>query len=121
MIVEGSLRTTARRGSCGAPTPTRALLGDQPPPRGWCAWPSWETSRRWPSWPTSSRCWRRHRRRQTPLADAIGQAGAAGIGWGATLAHAEAKALARAGDPGAAEALTCARDAAMAADGAPTS
>ena len=51
------------------------------------------------------------------LADAIWQAGAAAIGWGATLEHAEAKALARAGDAGAAEAMTRARDAATSARG----
>ena len=51
------------------------------------------------------------------LADAIWQAGAAAIGWGATLEHAEAKALARAGDSGAADALTAARDAAIRSPG----
>ncbi len=48
------------------------------------------------------------------LADAIWQAGAAAIGWGATSEHASAKALARAGDGGAAGALTAARDAIIA-------
>jgi hypothetical protein len=51
------------------------------------------------------------------LADAVWQAGAAAIGWGATPAHAAAKALARAGDERAAAALTGARDAVMAAGG----
>jgi hypothetical protein len=55
------------------------------------------------------------------LADAVWQAGAAAIGWGATPAHTAAKALARAGDPRAAEALTCARDAVLAAAGGPPS
>ena len=48
------------------------------------------------------------------LADAIWQAGAAAIGWGPTPQHAAAKALARAGDPGAARALTGARDSLLA-------
>jgi len=52
-----------------------------------------------------------------PLADAIWQAGAAAIGWGATPEHAAAKALARAGDRGAVRALTGARDAVLAAGG----
>lgn len=39
------------------------------------------------------------------LADAIWRAGAAAIGWGATEAHERAKAMARAGEPGATEAL----------------
>jgi hypothetical protein len=51
------------------------------------------------------------------LADAVWQAGAAAIGWGATPAHAAAKALARAGGTGAVEALTGSRDAAVAAAG----
>ena len=51
------------------------------------------------------------------LADAIWQAGAAAIGWGATLEHAEAKALARAGDSRAADALTAARDATIRSPG----
>ena len=55
------------------------------------------------------------------LADAVWQAGAAAIGWGATPAHTAAKALARAGDPRAAEALTSARDAVLAAAGGPPS
>ena len=55
------------------------------------------------------------------LADAIWQAGAAAIGWGATPAHAAAKALARSGDVGAAQALTGARDAVLAAAGGPPS
>jgi hypothetical protein len=55
------------------------------------------------------------------LADAIWQAGAAAIGWGATPEHAVAKALARAGDRGAVRALTGARDAVVAtAGGAPS-
>jgi hypothetical protein len=54
------------------------------------------------------------------LADAVWQAGAAAIGWGPTSAHAEAKALARAGDSGAVTALTGARDAVLAAPGAPS-
>jgi hypothetical protein len=45
------------------------------------------------------------------LADAIWQAGAAAIGWGQTGEHAAAKALARAGVSGAAEALNASRDA----------
>ena len=44
------------------------------------------------------------------LADAIWQAGAAAIGWGAVPEHDAAKALARAGDDGAAAALERARD-----------
>jgi hypothetical protein len=55
------------------------------------------------------------------LADAVWQSGAAAIGWGATPAHTAAKGLARAGDPGAARALTGARDAVLAAAGAPPS
>jgi hypothetical protein len=55
------------------------------------------------------------------LADAVWQAGAAAIGWGATREHAAAKALARAGDPGAGRALTRARDAVLSAHGGPTS
>jgi hypothetical protein len=51
------------------------------------------------------------------LADAVWQAGAAAIGWGTTTRHAEAKALARAGDDGAAEALAEARDAVVSAAG----
>jgi hypothetical protein len=51
------------------------------------------------------------------LADAIWQAGAAAIGWGATPAHAAAKAMARAGDDGAERALTGARDAVLATAG----
>jgi hypothetical protein len=51
------------------------------------------------------------------LADAIWQAGAAAIGWGATPQHADAKALARGGDGRAADALTAARDAVMATPG----
>jgi hypothetical protein len=47
------------------------------------------------------------------LADAIWQASAAAIGWGHTVEHAAAKALARAGDSGAAEALAGAREAAI--------
>jgi hypothetical protein len=39
------------------------------------------------------------------LADAIWQAGAIAVGWGASDIHAAAKALARGGDPAAAEAL----------------
>jgi hypothetical protein len=52
------------------------------------------------------------------LADAVWQAGAAAIGWGATPAHAAAKALARAGGSGAVEALTGSRDAVV--GGAPS-
>jgi hypothetical protein len=55
------------------------------------------------------------------LADAIWQAGAAAIGWGATREHTAAKALARTGDPGAAQALTRARDAVLSAAGGATS
>jgi hypothetical protein len=51
------------------------------------------------------------------LADAVWQAGAAAIGWGSTLAHARAKALARAGSENAVEALTGARDAVVAGGG----
>jgi hypothetical protein len=51
------------------------------------------------------------------LADAVWQAGAAAIGWGPTPAHSAAKALARAGDRGAVEALTESRDAAVAGGG----
>jgi hypothetical protein len=51
------------------------------------------------------------------LADAIWQAGAAAIGWGATPEHADAKALARTGNRAATEALTAARDAAIATTG----
>ena len=47
------------------------------------------------------------------LADAIWQAGAAAIGWGQTVEHAAAKALARAGDSGAVDALNASRDAAV--------
>jgi hypothetical protein len=49
------------------------------------------------------------------LADAVWQSGAVAIGWGTTAAHVAAKGLARAGDPGAARALTGARDAVLAA------
>lgn len=45
------------------------------------------------------------------LAEAIWQAGAAAIGWGADAEHEAAKALARAGDDGAAAALERVRDA----------
>ncbi len=45
------------------------------------------------------------------LANAVWQAGAAAIGWGAVPEHETAKALARAGDGGAAAALERARDA----------
>lgn len=55
------------------------------------------------------------------LADAVWQAGAAAIGWGTTPAHAAAKALARAGDDRAADALTDARRALLAAAGGPPS
>jgi hypothetical protein len=44
------------------------------------------------------------------LAEAVWQAGAAAIGWGAGPAHQAAKALARSGDAGAAAALERARD-----------
>ena len=56
-----------------------------------------------------------------PLADAVWQGGAAAIGWGATREHTAAKALARAGDPGATQALTRAREAVLSAPGGPTS
>jgi hypothetical protein len=46
-----------------------------------------------------------------PLAEAVWQAGAAAIGWGGSSAHHAAKALARAGDNGAAAALQRASDA----------
>jgi hypothetical protein len=39
------------------------------------------------------------------LAEAVWEAGAVAVGWGTTPAHEAAKALARAGDPGAADAL----------------
>jgi hypothetical protein len=55
------------------------------------------------------------------LADAIWQGGAAAIGWGTTPEHTAAKALARAGDAGAAAALTGARDAVVAAGQGPPS
>jgi hypothetical protein len=55
------------------------------------------------------------------LADAVWQSGAAAIGWGTTAAHVAAKGLARAGDPGAARALTGARDAVLAAASGPPS
>jgi hypothetical protein len=55
------------------------------------------------------------------LADAIWQAGAAAIGWGTTPQHTAAKALARAGDDRAAQALTDARDAVLAATAGPPS
>jgi hypothetical protein len=51
------------------------------------------------------------------LADAIWQAGAAAIGWGTTTRHTAAKALARAGDGGATQALTGARDAVLSGPG----
>ena len=47
------------------------------------------------------------------LADAVWQAGAAAIGWGQTVEHTAAKALARAGDSGAADALNASRAAAL--------
>lgn len=50
----------------------------------------------------------------TELATAIWDAGAVAIGWGPTPGHEAAKALARAGNRGAAEALARARAAAMA-------
>jgi hypothetical protein len=46
------------------------------------------------------------------LADAIWQAGAVAVGWGSGDAHVTAKALARAGDPGALQALRAAARAA---------
>jgi hypothetical protein len=46
-----------------------------------------------------------------PLAEAVWQAGAAAIGWGGSSGHHAAKALARAGDSGAAAALQRAGDA----------
>ncbi len=55
------------------------------------------------------------------LADAVWQAGAAAIGWGTTSEHTAAKALARAGDHRAVEALTGARDAVVASAGGPPS
>ncbi|HYZ79889.1 MAG TPA: hypothetical protein VE571_01390 [Solirubrobacteraceae bacterium] len=48
------------------------------------------------------------------LAEAIWHAGAAAIGWGQTVEHAAAKALARAGDRAAADALTSASEAVIA-------
>ncbi len=51
------------------------------------------------------------------LADAVWQAGAAAIGWGATPEHARAKALARTGGEGAVRALTAARDAVVGGGG----
>jgi hypothetical protein len=42
------------------------------------------------------------------LAEAVWEAGAVAVGWGATPGHQAAKALARAGDPSAAEALRAA-------------
>ncbi len=51
------------------------------------------------------------------LAEAVWEAGAVAIGWGATRAHEKAKGLAREGDPLAAAAL---RDAAAAARGRPS-
>ncbi len=51
------------------------------------------------------------------LADAVWQAGATAIGWGSTPEHAVAKSRARAGDNGAAQALTAARDKVLAAGG----
>lgn len=55
------------------------------------------------------------------LADAIWQAGAAAIGWGSTPQHRAAKALARAGDPAAARALSAARDSLLATGSGPPS
>ncbi len=46
-----------------------------------------------------------HVARDPELADAVWTAGAVAIGWGTDARHAHAKALARAGDPGAAAAL----------------
>ena len=46
------------------------------------------------------------------LAEAVWEAGAVAVGWGATPAHMAAKALARTGDPSAAEALRAAARAA---------
>jgi len=51
----------------------------------------------------------------------VWQAGATAIGWGITAEHTAAKALARAGDARAAQALTGARDAVLAAAGGPPS
>jgi hypothetical protein len=51
------------------------------------------------------------------LTDAIWQAGAAAIGWGTTPEHTAAKALARAGDHRAAQALTAARESVLATAG----
>jgi hypothetical protein len=51
------------------------------------------------------------------LADAVWQAGAAAIGWGSTPAHAQAKAVARAGGENAVQALTSARDEVVAGGG----
>jgi hypothetical protein len=51
------------------------------------------------------------------LTDAIWQAGAAAIGWGTTPEHTAAKALARAGDHRAAQALTVARKSVLATAG----
>jgi hypothetical protein len=46
-----------------------------------------------------------HSRGEAGLAEAIWEAGARAVGWGSDPDHAEAKARARAGDPGAEEAL----------------
>ncbi|HTU97188.1 MAG TPA: hypothetical protein VMF14_15180 [Solirubrobacteraceae bacterium] len=55
------------------------------------------------------------------LADAVWQGGAAAIGWGSSAAHVAAKALARAGDESAAQALTGARnEVTQAGGGAPS-
>jgi hypothetical protein len=46
-----------------------------------------------------------HADAQPELAEAVWEAGATAIGWGSSVAHEQAKSLARAGDPAAAEAL----------------
>lgn len=46
-----------------------------------------------------------HSRGEADLAEAIWEAGARAVGWGSDRCHADGKARARAGDPGAAEAL----------------
>ncbi len=48
---------------------------------------------------------RAHAAGDAPLADAVWEAGAVAVGWGSTDGHDAAKGAARAGDPGAAQAL----------------
>ena len=57
---------------------------------------------------------------QADLAEAVWEAGAAAVGWGPTPAHADAKALARRLDPGAADALRAAARQVSAPTGAGT-